>query len=247
MLKHLLNQTLAVVYSHSEILVLLQDVDDLILQSQVLLHLWAGGAERVRRKRRNRHGGRFQGGPTRASICCSFLLCSCTRSLFISITNTRDSCSDSQNAPGLPCAWRGHGGWRTTTIPFCMQVEAMVHTLCTSTHLSIPLQVLLERRLLHPPLQLVVNLQVCCQRLHFSLHGERESGQSVSMLPSSPDAARLARFYLQDILCSLKLSCQFGFLSLVSLLQLCRQRKATFLPEKREQSEDLLCRNVLQL
>lgn len=39
-------------------------------------------------------------------MCCSFLLCSCTRSLFISMTNSSDSCSDSQNAPGLPWACR---------------------------------------------------------------------------------------------------------------------------------------------
>lgn len=43
---------------------------------------------------------------TSASMFWSFLLCSCTCSLFISMTNSRDSCSDSQNAPGLPWACR---------------------------------------------------------------------------------------------------------------------------------------------
>lgn len=46
---------------------------------------------------------------TSASMFWSFLLCSCTCSLFISMTNNSDSCSDSQNAPGLPWACRQKG------------------------------------------------------------------------------------------------------------------------------------------
>lgn len=41
-LRHILDESLAVVYSDSQILVLLQDVDDLILQRQILLHLRTG-------------------------------------------------------------------------------------------------------------------------------------------------------------------------------------------------------------
>ena len=37
--RNLLNETLTVVYPDSQILVLLQDVDDLVLQRQILLHL----------------------------------------------------------------------------------------------------------------------------------------------------------------------------------------------------------------
>ncbi len=40
---------------------------------------------------------------------------------------------------------------------------------CTCTHLNISLQVLLKRRFFDSPLQLVINLQICCQLLHFTL------------------------------------------------------------------------------
>lgn len=48
-LRHILNESLVVVYSDSQILVLLQDVDDLILQRQILLHLRAGDVMKQRK------------------------------------------------------------------------------------------------------------------------------------------------------------------------------------------------------
>lgn len=51
-LKHLLNESLAVVYADPQILVLLQDVDDLILQSQILLHLRIMTGNRKQKKKK---------------------------------------------------------------------------------------------------------------------------------------------------------------------------------------------------
>lgn len=117
------------------------------------------------------------------SMCCSFLLCSCTRSLFISITNSSDSCSDSQNAPGLPWAWggckRGQGH---------PQTNQLLRELGPShTHLDVPLQVLLERGLLDSGPQLVVNLQLCRQPLYLPLQVRRRiTPSALTHLPTIP-------------------------------------------------------------
>lgn len=103
-LRNLLNKSLAVVDPHPQVLVLLQNVDQLVLQRQVLLHLRRNNREEVLFLGTDMAAGKVL--VTRASMFCSFLFCSCRRSFFISMTNNNDSCSDSQNAPGLPWAWR---------------------------------------------------------------------------------------------------------------------------------------------
>lgn len=111
--------------------------------------------------------------PTSESMYCSFLLCSCTRSVFISITNSSDCCSDSQNAPGLPWACRREEGgaalsqWGLAEIRWEACPAPRPRPL--AAHLQVPLQVPLEGRQLHLLLQLLVVLQLRLQLLQLPL------------------------------------------------------------------------------
>lgn len=77
------------------------------------------------------------------------------------MTNSRDSCSDSQNAPGLPWAW----GEEHSHLDAATAAAAAAAASSRGRHLDVPLQVLLEGGLLDPPLQLLVVLKLRPQLL----------------------------------------------------------------------------------
>lgn len=112
---------------------------------------------------------------------CSFLLCSCTCSLFISMTNSRDSCSDSQNAPGLPWACR-QGGGQTLKQPWAGPVR-QGGGRC---YLEVPLQVPAEGGLPDPRLQLLVVPQLRPQPPRFSLRPEHKQLKRPRKLRQEP-------------------------------------------------------------